>query len=105
MSEIEDSQQFVILSPDQAVSENLAPIGSRDEIIGQLSLFNTAPECDGEDVLYGPGIRVELPPGDPVTQMLLTVTEEEIAWQVVMRLAKSLQWKLLDPATGRELSP
>ena len=67
--------------------------------------LNTAPAQAGEDVLYGPGIRIELPPGDPVSQMLMTVVEEEIAWQVIMRLAKDMQWKLRDMATGREWSP
>ena len=62
-------------------------------------------QFDGEDILYGPGIRIELPPGEPITQMLMTIVEEEIAWQVIMRLAKGLRWKLLDPATGRELNP
>ncbi len=75
------------------------------EIVQKLEAYNTAPESDGQDILYGPGIRVEMPPGEPVTQMLMTVVEEEIAWQVIMRLAKGLHWKLLDPATGRELNP
>ena len=99
------SQQFVILSRDEAPGEGLAPLGSRKEITSQLGPYNTAPETDDGDILYGPGIRIELPPSDPVTQMLMTVTEEEIAWLVIMRLAKGMNWKLLDPATGRELSP
>ena len=98
-------QQFVILSPDAPPDGGLAPLGSRTEIVQKLEAYNTAPETDGEDILYGPGIRVEMPPGEPVTQMLMTIVEEEIAWQVIMRLAKGLHWKLLDPATGRELNP
>ena len=38
-------------------------------------------------------------------QMLMSITEEEIAWLVVMRLAKEMEWKILDPETGRELRP
>ncbi len=101
-------RQFVILSgvePEEAGS--LPAIGPRAEIVEKLACAKTYPESsDAQDVLYGPGIRVELTPNqDPVSQMLVTVTEEEIGWQVLTRLINHFQWKLLDPATGRELSP
>lgn len=99
------SQQLVILARAESMDDGLPPLGSRDEILEKLAGLNTAPAQAGEDVLYGPGIRIELPPGDPVSQMLMTVVEEEIAWQVIMRLAKDMQWKLRDMATGREWSP
>ena len=99
------TQQLVILARGESTGDGLTPLGTRDQIIKQIAIYNTAPEGEGTDILYGPGIRIELPPGDPVRQMLMTVTEEEIAWQVIMRLAKGLEWKLLDPATGRELNP
>jgi hypothetical protein len=101
-------RQFVILSRREPVETGvLAPIGSRAEIVGQLDRCNTGPErSNAGDVLYGPGIRIEMTPGqDPITQMLVTVTEEEIGWQVLTRLVTELHWKLLDPNTGRELSP
>ena len=96
-------QQYVILSPDDSPDGSLTPIGSREAVLDQLAVLNTAPEMDEGSVLYGPGIRIELSPGDPITQMLLTLVEPEIAWSVVLRLAKELQWKILDPVTGREL--
>ncbi len=99
------SQQLVILARAESTDDGLPPLGSRDEILERLAGLNTAPAQAGEDVLYGPGIRIELPPGDPVSQMLMTVVEEEIAWQVIMRLAKDMEWKLRDMATGREWSP
>ncbi len=100
------AQQFVILSRKSDTDNGMAPIGSRDEIVNWLSLYNTAPENDDKDVLFGPGIRIELPPDqDPIAQMLMSITEEEIAWLVVMRLAKEMEWKILDPETGRELKP
>ncbi|UCD75755.1 MAG: hypothetical protein JSV91_02335 [Phycisphaerales bacterium] len=99
-------QQFVILSRNQAAEGEMTPIGPRDEIIRELAAYNTAPERDGEDTLYGPGVRIELPPDeDPVRQMLITLEEEEIAWLVLVRLAKSFEWRILDPLTGRELNP
>jgi hypothetical protein len=101
-------RQFVILSslePEGAGA--MPPIGSRADIVGQLAGCNTGPERpESGDVLYGPGIRIEMTPGqDPVTQMLVTVTEEEIGWQVLTRLINEFSWKLLDPNTGRELTP
>ena len=101
-------RQFVILSAAEAQEAGSLPaIGPRAEIFEKLARANTSPESsDDQDVLYGPGIRVELTPNqDPVSQMLVTVTEEEIGWQVLTRLINHFQWKLLDPNTGRELSP
>jgi hypothetical protein len=97
---------FVILSKSSATSNGMVPLGSRKQLINELSRFNTAPEQAGDDeVLYGPGIRLELPPGqDPVSQLLLTVVEDEIAWLVIMRLAKTFNWKIVDTESGRELN-
>ena len=100
------TQQYVILSNELATDNGMVPIGSREEILNLLASFNTAPENDDESILFGPGIRIELPPDqDPVPQMVLSVVEDEIAWLVIMRLAKELKWKILDPMTGRELKP
>lgn len=100
------ASQFVIQSKRSTSNNGLMPVGWRRQIVLDLARFNTAPECEGDDeVLYGPGIRIELPPGqDPVSQMLMTIVEEEIAWHVVMRLAKTFDWKIVDPNTGRELN-
>ena len=99
------AQQFVILSKQAANANGMAPIGRRDELLFDLARFNTTPEREGDDVLYGPGIRIELPPDQKVVnQMLMTITEEEIAWLVIMRLAKNFNWKIVDPNTGRELN-
>ncbi len=99
--------QYVILSrqPGSSGGNGLAPIGGRAEIINDLSRYNTASDGTGDEVLYGPGIRIEMPPDqDPVTQMLMTVVEEEIAWLVILRLAKAFSWKIVDMNTGRELN-
>lgn len=100
------SSQLVILARTSGTSGELAPIASRSEILRQLELRNTGPERKGDDLLYGPGIEIQLAPGqDPITQMLLTITDEDIAWVVIIRLAKELNWKIFDPYTGRELKP
>ncbi len=102
------SRQFVILSSrDACEGEAMPAIGPRSDIVEKLARANSSPEsADVEDVLYGPGIRIELTPHqDPIRQMLVTVTEEEIGWQVLTRLINHFQWKLLDPTTGQQLNP
>ncbi len=98
--------QLVILSRDDARNGELPTIGRRDDIVSQLGAFNTAPEVTGGDILYGPGIEIELEPEEQeIRQMLLTVTDEDIAWAALMRIARAMKWKLLDPGSGRELRP
>jgi len=100
------NQNLVILSPEEAGKNGLAPIGTRAEIIKALDLLNTSPEREGDDVLWGPGIRIDMPPDkDPVDQMLLSIVEEEIAFLVIMRISRICQWRMIDPETGRELNP
>ena len=81
-------------------------LGSRREVVEKLSTLNTGPEQPDDDVLWGPGLRLEMTPGqDPVTQMLLTIVEEEIAWLSVMRLARICHWRVVDLETGQALEP
>lgn len=100
------SKQFVIQSRTADQGGNRVPLGSRSEIIESLSKFNTMPDVDGGSMLWGPGIRIELPPEeDPVVQMLLFIIEEEIAWLPIVKLAKQFDWSVVDIETGRELQP
>ncbi len=56
--------------------------------------------------MFGPGIRLEMPPGqDTVNQMILTIVEEEIAWLTVMRIARLCEWRIIDMESGEELEP
>ena len=97
-------RHFIVTSPTSGGDRGLQPIGSRAEILSALERRNTAPERPGEDTLYGPGIVVELSPGqDPVLQMILFIDDEDIAWQVIPRLARELHWRLVDDTTGREM--
>ncbi len=97
---------FVIMSRNPPVEGDLAPIGSRAQVMEGLAHCNTAPEVKDGDVLYGPGVEFELPPGqDPVQQILLSISDDDIAWVVIMRVAREFGWKVVDPTTGRELQP
>ena len=81
-------------------------LGTREYILSSLASYNTMPEKEGDDLLWGPGIRIELPPteGD-VQQMLLHIVEEEIAWFPIVRLARQFNWSVTEIETGRELKP
>lgn len=100
-------KQYVILANDEQKSPStngMASLGSRPDLFRMLAERNTSSDGRHEDILHGPGFQLEVAPGqDPVTQMLMTIVDEDIAWVVIMRLAKELDWKLLDPMTGREL--
>lgn len=100
------SKQFVIQARTASEDGQRVPLGSRAEIVHALSNFNTMAEVDGNDTLWGPGIKIELPPEeDPIVQMLLNIVEEEIAWLPIVRLAKQFDWSVVDIETGRELQP
>lgn len=99
------ARSFVILSPEPPRGDgSMVPIGTRTEVLERLRRLNTGPQAPGEDVLYGPGIEIDFPPGqDPVTQMLLRTNDDDLAWNVIEAISRTTHWKLLDPTTGREL--
>ncbi len=100
------SKQFVIQARTEGSDGQRVPLGSRSEIIESLARCNTIAEVEGGDNLWGPGIRIELPPDvDPIPQMLLVIVEEEIAWLPIVKLAKQFDWSVMDIETGRELQP
>jgi hypothetical protein len=100
------SKQYVIQARTQGSDGQRVPLGSRSEIIESLARCNTIAEVEGGDDLWGPGIRIELPPNtDPVAQMLLVIVEEEIAWMPIEKLAKKFDWSVMDIDTGREYQP
>lgn len=97
------ARELVILAPRDGSGGAPAPIASRSQILADLEPLNTAPEAPGGDCLYGPGIRIDLPPGqDPITQMLLTIVDDDIAWSVIRRLLRTFPWRMQDPISGME---
>jgi hypothetical protein len=97
-------RQFVILSREPATEGGeMPPLGTRADVVAGLAHCNTSPEVAGGDTLYGPGLEFELPPDhDPVRQMLLNISDDDIAWIMIMRIAREFGWKILDPQSGRE---
>ncbi len=83
------------------------PLGSPAEFAAILASFNTGPdggpvESTGTETYFGPGIAVELASGqNPVTQAIVSLVDEDIAWPVLSRLCKKTGWKMMDMESGR----
>ncbi len=98
-------RQLVVLSAAPADDRGLSAIGSRKEVEERLARLNTSADGSGDETLYGPGVEFQLAPDqDPVVQMLMMVSDEDIAWQVIERMGRTLQWKFVDINTGSELA-
>lgn len=85
-----------------------APLGTLGRVTAELSRFNTCTDgsssIESFGVLYGPGFMVQLPmvgTNDPVSQVIVTMQEEDIAWPVLARICRNLGWKMMDPQSGR----
>ncbi|MSQ91093.1 MAG: hypothetical protein EXS01_06860 [Phycisphaerales bacterium] len=95
---------LVILPSTPSIPGGTPSLGSRASLAKSLATQNTFPESEGGDIWYGPGIEFQLAPNqDPVVQMLLVVTDEDIAWLVIERIGKLMKWKFVDINTGNEL--
>lgn len=92
---------------DSDAPPDLVPLGTYREVVRQLADYNTASDGSPESLglLYGPGLTVELPmvePNQDVNQIAISLTEEDTAWPVLVRICRRLKWKMMDPATGRQ---
>lgn len=85
------------------------PLGPRSEVLERLSAYNTAPDgteggAMGTLTLYGPGLIAEMPTGggdrEPVSQFMVTVIDEEMAWPVLSKLCRAEGWKMMDAESG-----
>ncbi len=60
----------------------------------------------GVGLLFGPGLVLEVPTmQDDVRQVLVTMTDDDFGFPVLMRLCRALKWTMLDPETGRRFGP
>ena len=97
----------IILTRTEGAGGGMAPLGSVREVLDALAAFNTAPDggptkSAGTHFLHGPGFVAEIPSTQPiVAQAIVTMTDEDMAWPVLMRLTKRLGWTMVDLETGR----
>ena len=87
---------------EEGAPAQFQPLGTIAEIISDLGRFNIAPDGDPDTthLLYGPGIIFTLPmldKRDEVKQILCSITEDSIAWAVIMRVCREMQWRMMEP--------
>lgn len=82
------------------------PLGDLTEVISKLAEYNTAADSVNGNFLYGPGLIIQLPMSgnEKLTQLLISLADEDIAWPVLERICRKYQWQLMDPDSGRTLS-
>lgn len=89
----------------------MEPLGTIREVVRAVAPYNCSPDGSGAEglgerlglgMLYGPGFIVEMPTGnDEVSQLMVTVTDEDFAWAVLVRMCRGLSLRMMDPDTGR----
>ncbi len=102
-------RQVLLVSGDSADGGPQAPVGSVAEVIEHFARFNTAPQdpanavgSGGIALLYGPGMLVEVPAfSDEVAQVMVTMTDQDFAFPVLVRCCRGAGWRMLDPESGR----
>jgi len=95
----------------KAKTGEMPSLGSLREVVTLISGYNTSPdgsgpegmgEASGIGFMYGPGFVIEVPTSaESISQLMVTITDEDFAWSVLMRMCRQLQWKMMDPETGR----
>ncbi|MEO1583494.1 MAG: hypothetical protein AAFR96_02845 [Planctomycetota bacterium] len=103
------SRQIVLFQPEDAddAGAGMAELGSPRRVIGTLQPFNVSPDGSegtalGTTTLHGPGLVVDMPTAAEVlSQLMVTVVEEDTAWPVLARLCRDLGWRMMDPESGR----
>jgi hypothetical protein len=101
----EKSRKLVLLAPPSENGASCA-LGTKRELLRSLLPFNTAQDgsTEGFSMIWGPGIRIDLPfvdEKDTISQVMVTVLEEDYAWPVLTRLCRELGWVMMDPDSGR----
>lgn len=100
----------------------MEPLGTLRAVARQLASYNIAPDSSGPHgfgermgvaLFFGPGLVAEVPLSDEMTAnkgegpdvvlVLVSVTDEDFAFPVVMRLCRESKWKMMDPDSGRTL--
>lgn len=83
------------------------PLGTLREVEAILGRFNIAGDgaengrTSGTRILHGPGLVVEVPTGhDRVTQVIATLTDDDFAFPVLMRLCQRESWAMIDLESG-----
>jgi hypothetical protein len=109
------SRQLVLTQaadPRGDADEGLPALGTVREVIDALARYNTGPDGGvpknglGAIMMHGPGMVMEMAPNEgEVKQVMVTMTDDDFAFPVLMRLCREQRWTMLDPETGRRFGP
>ncbi len=113
-------RSLILLKPGPSGSDGMPPLGTLREVRNALGHCNISPDGSGPHgygerlgtcVFHGPGMVLEVAltedptanrgAGPDVRQVLVSVTDEDFAFPVLMRLCKLNQWQMMDPDSGR----
>jgi len=86
-------------------------LGPLRDVLGEFAPFNTAPDGSGAGgmgdaigvgVLHGPGFRAEVPTtSDEVAQVIITISDEDFAFPVLLKMCRMNKWRMMDPESGQ----
>lgn len=115
---VSKKRTLILLKPGS--SGETPALGSLREVAAALGNCNIAADGSGPHgfgermgtgVLFGPGMVLEVPlmeepsinrgEGPEIKQVLVSVTDEDFAFPVLMRLCKVNGWQMMDPDSGR----
>jgi hypothetical protein len=116
-------RQVVILktvNPAEEQDDGLPVIGTLSEVLEHFAPFNTAPDktlgqsksastsltSSGIVLLHGPGMFAEIAAlnlDDDVRQVMVTMTDEDFAFPVMLRACRMHHWTMMDPESGQTL--
>ncbi len=104
-------RQVVLMMKREEGAEGPAAMGSVGEVVSALKRFNCWPDGSGPEgmgrspgmaLVYGPGLVLEVPSAsEEVTQVLATMTDDEYAFPVLMKICREIGWAMMDPESGR----
>lgn len=104
------SRQLILVKPEPGAEPGtvgqMQPMGRVGSISTELVTYNTSPDGSrgsalGTERLYGPGFTMQLPTTtDTVTQIMVSVSEQDTAWPVLSRICRAMGWRMQDMETG-----
>lgn len=102
-------RQIVLMSALEGEPDGgMPPLGTLSDVSEAMGRFNTAQDggprsgSTGTAVLHGPGYMVEVATGlDRITQAMVTITDDEYAVPVLVRMCMANRWKMVDMETGQ----
>ena len=106
------AKRQLVLTAARGDDDDYPPsLGPLKAVLKTLKAYNCWADGSGPDgvgrapgmaLVHGPGMVLEIPAAtDEVMQILATMTDEEYAFPVLLRLCRENGWTMMDPESGR----